>query len=203
MGGYMNSNQYTLNYYNTTAQAFTASTIKVVFTEIQSTFLSYLPPRSHILDFGCGSGRDTKYFLAQGHQVDATDGSEELCKIAGEYTGIPVKQMLFEELDGVEEYDGIWACASILHVAKAQLPEILQKMTTATKKGGIIYASFKYGDFEGEKNGRFFTYLTEGSFEELIKDIPELKIEKMWTSTDVRADRADEMWLNIILRRTA
>ena len=131
------------------------------------------------------------------------DGSEELCKIAGEYTGIPVKQMLFEELDAVEEYDGIWACASILHVAKAQLPEILQKMTTATKKGGVIYASFKYGDFEGEKNGRFFTYLTEGSFEELIKDIPELKIEKMWTSTDVRADRADEMWLNIILRRTA
>ena len=197
----MNSNQYTLNYYNTTAKSFTASTLNVPFTELQSTFLSYLPPRSHILDFGCGSGRDTKYFLAQGHQVDATDGSEELCKIASEYTGIPVKQQLFEDLDAVEKYDGIWACASILHVAKAQLPEILQKMTTATKKGGIIYTSFKYGGFEGEKNGRFFTYLTENSFEELIKDIPELRIEKMWTSADVRTDRADEKWLNIILKK--
>ena len=165
------------------------------------TFLSYLPPRSHILDFGCGSGRDTKYFLAQGHQVDATDGSEELCKIASEYTGIPVKQMLFEDLDAVEKYAGIWACASILHVAKTQLSEILRKMTTATKKGGIIYTSFKYGDFEGEKNGRFFTFLTENSFEELIKDIPELRIEKMWTSADVRADRVDEKWLNIILKK--
>lgn len=197
----MTSNQYTLNYYNTTAQSFAASTINVVFTEMQDIFLTYLPPRSHILDFGCGSGRDTKYFLAQGHQVDAIDGSEELCKIASEYTDIQVKQMLFEELDAVEEYDGIWACASILHVAKAQLPEILQKMTTATKKGGIIYTSFKYGDFEGEKNGRFFTYLTESSFEELLRDIPELQIEKMWTSADVRTDRADEKWLNIILRR--
>ena len=109
--------------------------------------------------------------------------------------------MLFEDLDAVEKYDGIWACASILHVAKTQLPEILRKMTTATKKGGIIYTSFKYGDFEGEKKGRFFTYLTEGSFEELLRTIPELQIEKMWTSADVRTDRADENWLNIILRR--
>lgn len=193
----------TLNYYNSKAKDFASTTVGVIFTEIQDTFFSYLPPRSRILDFGCGSGRDTKYFLAQGHQVDATDGSEELCKIASEYTGIPVKQMLFEDLDAVEKYDGIWACASILHVAKTQLPEILRKMTTATKKGGIIYTSFKYGDFEGEKKGRFFTYLTESSFEELIKDIPELQIEKMWTSADVRENRGDEKWLNIILRKMA
>ena len=197
----MISNEVTLNYYNSKAKEFTSNTVDVVFTEMQDIFLTYLPSRSHILDFGCGSGRDTKYFLAQGHQVDAIDGSEELCKIASEYTGIPIKQMLFEDLDAVEEYDGIWACASILHVAKVQLPEILQKMTMATKKGGIIYTSFKYGDFEGEKNGRFFTYLTEGSFEELLRTIPELQIEKMWTSADVRTDRADENWLNIILRR--
>ena len=199
----MISNQLTLDYYNSRAKDFTADTVDAVFSEIQDKFISLLSFPSHILDFGCGSGRDTKYFLSRGHQVDATDGAEELCKIASEYTGIPVKQMLFEELDAVEEYDGIWACASILHVAKAQLPEILQKMTIATKQGGIIYTSFKYGDFEGEKNGRFFTYLTESSFEELIKDIPELKIEKMWTSADVRADRVDEKWLNIILTRQA
>ena len=192
----------TLNYYNSKAKDFASTTVGVIFTEIQDTFLSYLPPYSHILDFGCGSGRDTKYFLSQGHEVEAIDGSVELCKIASEYTGIPVKQMLFEDLDAVEKYDGIWACASILHVAKAELPVILQKMTTATKKGGTIYTSFKYGDFEGEKNGRFFTYLTESSFEELIKDIPELKIEKMWTSADVRKDREGELWLNLILRRT-
>ena len=110
-------------------------------------------------------------------------------------------KMTKNEINFEKQFDGIWACASILHVAKTQLSEILRKMTTATKKGGIIYTSFKYGDFEGEKNGRFFTFLTENSFEELIKDIPELRIEKMWTSADVRADRVDEKWLNIILKK--
>ena len=109
--------------------------------------------------------------------------------------------MLFEELDVVEKYDGIWACASILHVEKKKLPDIIKKMTTATKNGGVIYISFKYGDFEGEKNGRYFTYLTEESFEEIIKAIPELTIEKLWISSDVRIERGKEQWLNIMLRK--
>ena len=191
----------TLNYYNSKAKSFVSDTVDVVFTDMQDTFLSYLPPQSTILDFGCGSGRDTKCFLSKGYQVDAIDGSEELCKIASEYTGIPVKQMLFEELDKNEEYDGIWACASILHVEKQLLPEIIRKMANATKEGGIIYTSFKYGDFEGIRNGRFFTYLTEESFEEILKEIPELMIEKLWISGDVRAERGEEQWLNIVLRK--
>ena len=191
----------TLTYYNSKAKSFVSDTVDVVFTDMQDTFLSYLPPQSRILDFGCGSGRDTKCFLSKGHRVDAIDGSEELCKIASEYTGIPVKQMLFEELDKNEEYDGIWACASILHVEKQLLPEIIRKMANATKEGGIIYTSFKYGDFEGIRNGRFFTYLTEESFEEILKEIPELMIEKLWISGDVRAERGEEQWLNIVLRK--
>lgn len=154
-------------------------------------------------DFGCGSGRDTKYFLSKGFGVDAIDGSEELCKIASEYTGIQVKQMLFEELDEVEAYDGVWACASILHAEKKQLPNIMKKIATATKKGGTVYTSFKYGDFEGVRNGRFFTYLTEESFKDLLNMVQGLVIEKLWISADVRAERGEERWLNIVLRKQA
>ena len=111
--------------------------------------------------------------------------------------------MLFEELDAVEEYDGVWACASILHVEKKQLPDILGKIAAATKKGGVVYTSFKYGDFEGVRNGRFFTYLTEESFGELVKEIPNLAVEKLWVSADVRAERGEEQWLNIVLRKQA
>ena len=111
--------------------------------------------------------------------------------------------MLFEELNEVELYDGVWACASILHVEKKQLPEIIKKIAIATKKGGIVYTSFKYGDFEGIRNGRFFTYLTEESFEELLRKVPELAIEKLWISADVRAERGEERWLNIVLRKQA
>lgn len=191
----------TLDYYNFNAHDFVSGTVGVTFTEMQDIFLEYIPTGGKILDFGCGSGRDTKYFLGKGYDVDATDGSEELCKIAGEYAGIPVRQMLFEELDAVEEYDGIWACASILHVEKRNLPDILKKMSRAAKNGGCLYASFKYGDFEGIKNERFFTYLTEESFGEILKAIPELAVERLWISADVRDDRGGERWLNVVMRK--
>lgn len=199
----MGSDKNTLDYYNSNAKDFVAGTVEVVFTEMQDIFLEYIPTGGKILDFGCGSGRDTKYFISKGYDVDAIDGSKELCKIASEYTGIQVKQMLFEELDEIEAYDGVWACASILHVEKKQLPEIIKKIAIATKKGGVVYTSFKYGEFEGIRNGRFFTYLTEECFEELLRKVPELAIEKLWISADVRAERGEERWLNIVLRKQA
>lgn len=193
----------TLDYYNKMAKEFVAGTVDVPFTETQEIFLVYLPDGGTILDFGCGSGRDTKYFLRRGYTVEAIDGSEELCKIAGAYTGISVKKMRFHELDCVEKYEGIWACASILHLQKGELPDVLQKMANALKTGGVIYTSFKYGDFEGERNGRYFTYLTEESFERIVGDISELIIEKCWITSDVRVERGEERWLNLILRKQA
>lgn len=191
----------TLNYYNTNAHSFVSSTLSVDFTQTQDKFLQLLPPAAAILDFGCGSGRDTKYFLDAGMQVDATDGSEELCRLASEYTGIPVRQMLFEELDAKAQYDGIWACSSILHLSKESLKDVLKKMIVALKEHGIIYTSFKYGMFEGERNGRFFTDFTEETFQEFVADVDGIRIEEMWITGDVRPGRGDERWLNLILRK--
>lgn len=191
----------TINYYNENAKKFIDGTVSVDFRSIQDTFLELLPENAKILDFGCGSGRDTKYFLEHGCRVVAMDGSLELCKAASEYTGITVKHMLFQELNGKERYDGIWACASILHVKSEELPEIIRKMSLATIANGIIYLSFKYGDFEGERNGRYFTDMTEESMAELLVGFPELRVEKQWITGDVRDGRGDERWLNMILRK--
>ena len=105
----MTNKEKTLQFYNEKAKAFISGTIDVVFNETQNIFLEYIPTGGKILDFGCGSGRDTKYFLEKGYVVDAVDGSKELCKKASEYVSMPVKQMLFEELIANQEYDGIWA----------------------------------------------------------------------------------------------
>ena len=191
----------TINYYNENAKKFIDGTVSVDFRSIQDTFLELLPENAKILDFGCGSGRDTKYFLEHGCRVVAMDGSLELCKAASEYTGITVKHMLFQELNEKERYDGIWACASILHVKSEELPEIIRKMSLATIANGIIYLSFKYGDFEGERNGRYFTDMTEESRAELLVGFPELRVEKQWITGDVRDGRGDERWLNMILRK--
>ena len=191
----------TLKYYNENAQSFASGTVSVKFTEVQDKFLEKLNPDAYILDFGCGAGRDTKYFLSRGYQRDAVDGSEQLCRIASEYTGIKVRQMLFQELDEKEKYDGIWACASILHLPKKQLREVLKNMYAALKSKGWIYTSFKYGEFEGERNGRYFTDFTTDTFKDFIHDMHGLKIEEQWITGDVRPGRGEEKWLNLLLQK--
>lgn len=192
----------TLEYYAQHTEAFTASTLSVDFSAVADRFLSHLPAAARLLDFGCGSGRDTRYFLEKGYTVDAVDGTPELCKFASEFTGIPVKCMLFQELDELDKYNGIWACASILHVPKTELADVFQRMTRALKTGGCIYASFKYGTFEGERNGRYFTDFTEETFAEFLQQFPNLTLIDEWISGDVRPGREEEKWLNIILRKS-
>ena len=191
----------TINYYNQNAENFIANTQNADMHPTQERFLRLLDANTSILDFGCGSGRDTKYFLEKGYRVTATDGSSELCRLASEFTGIKVKEMLFQELDAINQYDGIWACSSILHLPKKELLPVIQKMCEALKDNGIIYTSFKYGDFEGERNGRYFTDFTEKTFQEVIEKVPELTIEEHWITSDVRPGRGEEKWLNLLLRK--
>ncbi len=197
----MNEYDKTIDYYEKNANAFVDQTLCVDFTDNQNKFLSFLSEGSYILDFGCGSGRDTKFFHSKGYKVDATDGSYELCKIAQSIAGIPVKHMRFTDLNEVEKYDGIWACSSILHLPKDKLSDVIRRMLSALKSGGIIYTSFKYGEFEGIRNERYFTDFTEESFGKYIDDIAEIRIVEEWVSADVRPGRGDEKWLNIILQK--
>ena len=191
----------TIEYYNQNADMFAQGTRLVDFTVVQERFAKMLPAGSRILDFGCGSGRDTKYFLEKGYRVEATDGSSELCKLASAFTGIDVKEMLFQDLNASGKYEGIWACSSILHLSKKELLPVIRKMCDALKDNGAIYTSFKYGDFEGERNGRYFTDFTEDTFDKFIKVIQELTIEEEWITSDVRPGRGEEKWLNLILRK--
>lgn len=191
----------TIQYYQQNAEQFSGETRSVDFSQNQNKFMNKLKKNDTILDFGCGSGRDTKCFLEHGFQVEAIDGSEELCRLAGEFTGITVKHLLFQELAEKNKYNGIWACSSILHLPKQELIEVIQKMSLALKSKGIIYTSFKYGTFEGERNGRYFTDMTEDSFEEILQTTKELQIEEQWITSDVRPGRGNEKWLNLILRK--
>lgn len=191
----------TLLYYNTNAVTFTEGTVNVDFTDTQNKFINKLSVGAFILDFGCGSGRDTKYFIEHGYAVEAIDGSEELCKLASAHTGIEVKYMLFQDLQEVDKYDAIWACSSILHLPYADLVDVMKKMVTALKDNGLIYTSFKYGTFEGIRNGRYFIDMTEDSLEKLLQDVDVLEVEETWVTSDVRPGRGEEKWLNLFLRK--
>ena len=191
----------TLSYYNTNTSSFVESTQSVQMTEAWNRFTSKLAPSSLILDFGCGSGRDTKYFLQKGFAVDATDGSSELCAAASKFTGITVKQVLFQDWKSEAKYNGIWACSSILHLNKTELKQVIGNIRDALLPSGIFYTSFKYGNFEGERNGRYFTDLTEASFAELINEVSGFEIIEEWITSDVRPGREEEKWLNVIHKK--
>jgi len=193
--------QETLKYYDQNADIFVTGTFEVDMAETRSRFAACLPDHAYVLDFGCGSGRDTKAFIDLGFRVDATDGSEEMCVRATEYTGILVKKMLFQELDAYEKYDGIWACASILHLPKAELAEVITKIEAALKTGGVLYTSFKYGNAEGMINGRYFTFFTEETLNEFWGNSSSMQIIDKWITQDVRPDRKDEKWINLLARR--
>ena len=191
----------TLQYYQQNAEAFMTGTVSADMLETRERFLKKLPEKALILDFGCGSGRDTKAFLERGYAVDAVDGSTELCRLASEWTGICVRPMLFQELSAIDRYDGIWACASILHLPEDELRDVLRKTAAALKKGGILYTSFKYGTFRGVRSGRWFTDFTEESLAEFLRQIPSLEVTQTWLTHDVRPGREEERWINILARR--
>jgi len=203
MGGAMGSSEKTIRYYNDQAASFARGTVAVEFSALQDEFASGIGDGGRILDLGCGSGRDSKAFLGRGFDVVAVDGSEEMARIASEYIGRDVIRATFQDYEPEGAFDGIWACASLLHLEKEDIVPVMRKLAAALNEGGSFYVSFKYGDFSGERNGRFFTDMDEKSFGELIANIPELGIRRQFVSGDVRPGREEEKWLNVFLVKRA
>lgn len=188
----------TNNYYNKNAKKFFNNTVNVDMTPNYKDFLNKVKKQGHILDAGCGSGRDTYMFKKYGYKVTAIDASSEMCKLASNYLKEKVTCLKFQDIDYINEFDGIWASSSLLHVNSKELPIVLNKLKTALKENGILYASFKYGTFEGTRNERYFTDLNEESAKELFNDFELIKI---WITNDARKGREDEKWLNILVKK--
>ena len=193
----------TLEYYNKNAQLYCEETLVVNLKENYNKFLKYLTKDAFILDFGCGSGRDSKYFLDNGYKVKAIDGSEEICKFASKYINQEVKCMKFDELDDINTYDGIWACCSILHVEKDNLPIILIKMIKSLKVNGIIYTSFKIGKGYEIKENKYYNYLTKQEMEKILNRLSKnvKLIDYFETLSSTKRITKNTVWGNFIIKK--
>lgn len=190
----------TVRYYDSNAARFVEDTLHVDMSALHTRFLSHLPVGGLILDAGCGSGRDSKAFLDAGFRVRAFDGSAALARLAAEYIGQPVDVRRFDEIVERSRYDGIWACASLLHVAADELPATLARMWASLKPGGVFYLSFKHGEVERADGERHFTDANDARLREWIAGLPELEAVESWITQDQRPERSEE-WFNGLLRR--
>jgi SAM-dependent methyltransferase len=190
----------TLAFYEKHAKEYCDSTAKLDLHELYDPFLKDLSPGAHILDAGCGSGRDTKAFLERGFRVTAIDVSSELAKLATALTGQRCETLSFQQMQFCNEFDGIWACASILHIPKCEISGVMDRFIRALKVGGKFYISLK--ENEGERiaeDGRFFNYYTANSFRELLQNFPALHEVAFWKTEETRSRHHTESWLNFLL----
>lgn len=191
----------TLSFYNANAEQYVAETIDLDISKNRDLFLTHIPNAGHILDLGCGSGRDSRFFIENDYLVTATDGSKELAIVASDLIGQTVQVQTFQELDYINEFDGIWACASLLHCPKSEMAELISKINQALKVNGVVYMSFKYGQDERvDERGRFFNDYTESELSDLIKAQPGLNILEL--STELKPLRSGfQNWLNLIAKK--
>lgn len=192
----------TLDYYNKNAKLYFEQTVEGDLKENYDKFLSKIAKKSYILDFGCGSGRDSKYFMEKGYKVKAIDGSIEMCKLASEYINQNVECMKFDELNEENTYDAIWACSSILHVEKKKLPSILSKMIRALKPNGVIFTAFKKGDGYEIKEGKYYNFLTKEELEQILNNINQnIKIIDYFETLSSTKRPEKVIWSNYILQK--
>jgi 2-polyprenyl-3-methyl-5-hydroxy-6-metoxy-1,4-benzoquinol methylase len=187
------------DYYDTHEREFDDGTADLDMSALYGPFLKHVRAGGRILDAGCGGGRDSKNFIAMGFAVTAFDASDAMCRLASRRAGIHVQRLRFQDVAWQNQFDGIWACASLLHVPEAELPTVLRRLAIALAPGGALFASFKRG--LGERlaaDGRRFTDQTSDSVAALINGHTGLKLVRVWETADVRPDRADQHWVNLI-----
>ncbi|MBX9620903.1 MAG: class I SAM-dependent methyltransferase [Alphaproteobacteria bacterium] len=191
-----------ITYYNKNAQIYSKRTVNGCRLEFRERFLAQLKPGVRILDVGCGVGREARFFEELGYDVTAVDGSEEMIKLASQILKKPPLFMRFQDMNFSEEFDGIWAAASLIHVPSHELKDIISRIWKALKPEGIFFANFKHGEGEYTQEERTFYYITETSLRPYLAD--QFKIIDIWTAENRSSHFAhspDKLWLNVLGRK--
>ncbi|MCQ2079749.1 MAG: class I SAM-dependent methyltransferase [archaeon] len=186
----------TVGFYDGNSEAYSKKTFGADLSELRSHLVRHLPEGASVLDLGCGSGRDSLAFSRMGYRVTAMDASEGMCRMTERNTGIRAEKRRYQDLDRTDEFDGVWACCSLLHCPSDELPDVLGRVRRSLKKGGVFFCCFKKGDFEGEREGRHYLDLDVRRLGRLLEDAG-FEIIELWEEKDFRGDL---FWTNAVSR---
>ena len=193
----------TRRYYEDNAEDYINKTSNADLSRQYQRFLKYLPPSGHIMDLGCGSGRDIHYFLQQNYLVDALDSSRKFCEFVNKKLGIEAINCKIQDWKTDKKYDGVWACASLLHLDAREFNSFLENLPMYLKPNGVLFASVKNGIKTGLSNdGRFYENYSEDFIRKTVKKIPGLSLQELWFSKDT-LERNNFRWMNFIILKTS
>ena len=191
----------TAAFYELRAEEYFERTVSADLRELYAIFLKHVPAGGKILDAGCGSGRDLKQFSTRRFRVLGIDASQRLSMLAAEYSGAHCKTMRLQDIPYEKEFDGIWACASLLHLPKQELLPVLSLLRRALVPGGQIFASVQLGHGESlARDGRLFSYYGCEEFSQYFARA-DLIVEQLWISEDSLPDRTNVRWINLLAKR--
>jgi len=190
-----------IKYYDKHCERFVRETFDIDMSSIYQPFLELIPVGGRLLDAGCGSGRDALAFSRLGFKVEAFDGSGRCAEQARKLTGLDVQQLRFDEVTFENEFDGIWACASLLHIRHDALDGVLDRFFRALREKGVAYLSFKEGRQDTQKDGRYFTNFTLSEFDHWIGQSQGWVCLEAWLTEDMRPHRQNELWVNGLIKK--
>lgn len=195
------SRETTLAFYRKHARDFVKATARLDLHDLYEPFLKRLKPGAHILDAGCGSGRDGAAFVARGFRVIAIDASRAMVTGARQRR-LDARLMTLQKIHFSAKFDGIWACASVLHVPHCEIPNVLGRFADVLKPGGLLYISLK--ESHGERvaeDGRFFSYFRKEEFTSLLTQRGRFELLDTWLTRAADSPGTDWPWLNFLATR--
>jgi len=198
-----------IDYYKNNAKKFIEDTFNADMSVMYELFEKYLVSKGKILDIGCGSGRDSKYFNDKGYDVYAHDSSEIMVKEAARYIGNQAVKATFEEFKSAElfgkliKFDGLWACASLIHAKEEDMVSVINNYVSYLEEDGVFFISYKLRENNHEKDGRVFTNYTRERLEKMMGECENLKIIEIVESKDVRDGRDGEGWISVVAGKEA
>lgn len=192
----------TLSHYDQNADSFWEGTKDHDVTQNREAFLAPFAEgkKLDILDFGCGPGRDVKYFQSLGHRPVGLDGSTVFCNMARQYTQCEILQQNFLSLTlPLQSFDGIFANASLFHVPGQELPRVLGELHETLRPEGILFLSNPRGDHEGWNGQRYGHYMQLHDSQDYLEEAGFEMLDYYYRPSG--KPMSEQSWLAIVSRR--